>query len=72
MKLSRTNQLSIFASLTPDEQLVVELINKKGQFALDELKNNVGFSSSKMASVLLSLELQNIIHIIPGKMIALV
>ena len=69
---STINQLSIFASLTPDEQLVVELINKKGQFALDELKNNVGFSSSKMASVLLSLELQNIIHIIPGKMIALV
>jgi len=69
---STINQLSIFASLTSDEQQVVKLLKDKGQIPLDDLRSNVGFSSSKMASVLLSLEMQNIIHIIPGKMIALV
>lgn len=69
---STINQLSIFASLTSDEQQVVGLIKDKGQIPLDDLKSIVGFSSSKMASVLLSLELQNVIHIFPGKMIALV
>ncbi len=68
---STINQLSIFASLTSDEQMVVSLLRDKGQFPLDDLKSTVGFSSSKMASVLLSLELQNVIQIIPGKMIAL-
>ena len=63
--------LLLFASLTTDEQMVVGLLRDKGQFPLDDLKSTVGFNSSKMASVLLGLELQNIIQIIPGKMIAL-
>ncbi len=68
---STINQLSIFTSLTSDEQLIVGILKDKGQFPLDDLKNSVGFSNSKMASILLALELQNIIQIIPGKMIAL-
>jgi hypothetical protein len=43
----------------------------KELFTIDELNNRTPLNTSRMAAILLSLELQNIIHIIPGKMIAL-
>lgn len=64
-------QLELFGSLSAEELMVVEILNEKELFTIDELNNRTQLNSSRMAAILLSLELQNIIHIIPGKMIAL-
>jgi DNA processing protein len=65
-------QLEIFALLSPEEQTVVNILASKAQFTIDELCATTHLSSSKMAGILLSLELQNVVQIIPGKMIGLV
>ena len=64
-------QLDLFSTLSREEQLVVEILQEKDLFTIDELNNRTQLNTSRMAAILLSLELQNIIHIIPGKMIAL-
>lgn len=64
-------QLEIFTSLTNEEQMVVKILEEKDVFAMEELISRTNLNSSAMAAALLSLEMQNIINIIPGKMIAL-
>ncbi len=70
-KKPEKKQLALFSSLSADELMVVEILNEKELFTIDELNSRTQLNSSKMAGILLSLELQNIIHVIPGKMIAL-
>jgi DNA processing protein len=71
-KDAKTKQLELFQALSMDEQIVIELLQNESTISMDELYNETGFSNSKMASIVLNLELLNIIQTIPGKKIALV
>jgi DNA processing protein len=71
-KDAKTKQLELFQALSMDEQMVIELLQNESTISMDELYIKTGFSNSKMASIVLNLELLNIIQTIPGKKIALV
>ena len=61
-------QKELFIELTPDEQLVLQLLQQKELVPIDEINIRSGLSSSAVAAAILSLELQNIIASLPGKM----
>jgi DNA processing protein len=71
-KDAKTKQLELFQALSMDEQMVIEHLQNESTISMDELYIKTGFSNSKMASIVLNLELLNIIQTIPGKKIALV
>jgi DNA processing protein len=61
-------QRSLFIELTPDEQIIFDLLNGKEQVHIDEINFNSKLSSSSVASALLTLELQGVVASLPGKM----
>ena len=60
-------QKELFIELTPDEQAIVQLLQQKEAVQIDELNFRSGLSSSAVAAAILSLELQNIVASLPGK-----
>ena len=64
-------QLELFESLTHEEQKVIDILQKESSISMEELFIKTGFNASNMAGIMLNLELQNIIQVIPGKIIAL-
>jgi len=60
-------QKELFIELTPDEQIIVQLLQQKEAVQIDELNFRSGLSSSAVAAAILSLELQNIVTALPGK-----
>lgn len=65
-------QRALFIELSEEEKIIVDLLTKKGSMPIDEIYLQSKLSSSKVASVLLSLELQNLISSLPGKMYNLI
>ncbi len=65
-------QLELFESLTNEEKIVMEILQKESAISMEELFIKTGFNASNMAGIILNLELQHLVQIIPGKMIALV
>ncbi len=63
----RKKQKELFIELTPDEKTIVQLLQEKEAVHIDELNLRSGLSSSAVATAILSLELQNIITSLPGK-----
>jgi len=64
-------QTTLHLNLTDNEQKVVDLL-QNGQFAIDELAIALNIQQSKLAIVLLTLEMQGIIVSLPGKVYKLV
>ncbi len=64
-------QLELFETLSQEEQIIIGILQKESAISMEELFIKTGFNSSNMAGIILNLELQNIIQIIPGRMIAL-
>lgn len=64
-------QRQLFVELTAEEEKVVNVLRKKEHTHVDELYLETGLSSAQMASSMLSLEMQNLIKVLPGKMISL-
>lgn len=60
-------QLSLPLTLTKDQQLLFTLIQQKGQLELDELIELTKWPQSKLALILLELEMQSFILALPGK-----
>jgi len=61
-------QMQIFRNLNEDEEIVVSIINSIKEPTIDEiLAESNSFTPSKMASVLLGLELNGVIETLPGK-----
>lgn len=61
-------QRSLFVELTEDEQRVFDIIEQKQEIAIDDIIMAIpGFSPSKMAAVLLQLELKGVVQCNPGK-----
>lgn len=64
-------QRQLFIEMTLEEKIIYELLNSTGQMAVDDLYYKSGLSSSSAAGALLSLELQNIVQSMPGKLFRL-
>ncbi|KQM78615.1 DNA processing protein DprA [Pedobacter sp. Leaf216] len=62
----RVAQTTLQLSLTPNEQKVVEAM-QNGQLSIDELSIQLNIQQSKLAIVILTLEMQGIIVSLPGK-----
>lgn len=66
-KKATKKQRELFIELSPDEKLIVDILKEKETVHIDELYLKTGLSSSSVAGAILSLELQNIIASLPGK-----
>ncbi|MBO9675790.1 MAG: DNA-processing protein DprA [Sphingobacteriaceae bacterium] len=64
-------QTTLQLSLTPNEQRVVDAL-QRGQLSIDELCIQLNMQQSKLAIVVLTLEMQGIIVSLPGKIYKLV
>ena len=67
-KTKPKQQKELFVEFTDNEKAVMNLLQKKEPLHIDELNLSSNLSSSSIAAALLSLELQNVILSVPGKM----
>jgi DNA processing protein len=65
-------QKELFIDLTHDEKVIVGLLQQKEETHIDELNIKSGLSTSAVAAAILNLELQNLVHSLPGKRYRLV
>jgi len=61
------SQKEIFIELSKDEKIIVDMLNEKETVHIDEINLRSGLSSSAIAAAILSLELQNVVNGLPGK-----
>ena len=61
-------QKQLFIELTTDEKIVVTILQEKEKVHIDEINSKSGLNSSAVAAGILSLELQNVILSLPGKL----
>ncbi len=60
-------QLTIYPTLNPDEQKIFNLIAQKISANFDDLQYNLNMPQSKLAMLILNLEMQGVIIALPGK-----
>ncbi len=61
-------QRELFIELSPDEKIVVDILQKQESIQIDELYFKSGLSSSAIAAALLMLEMQGLLASMPGKL----
>ena len=61
-------QKELFIELTNEEKIIVTILNEKKSVHIDEINLKSGLSSSSVAAAILSLELQNVVLSLPGKL----
>jgi len=66
-KPSPKKQRELFIELSPDEKIVVDILQQQDSIQIDELYFKSGLSSSAVATALLMLEMQNVVLSLPGK-----
>ncbi len=66
-KSSAKKQRELFIELTPDEKIVIDILQQQESIQIDELYFKSGLSSSAVASALLMLEMQSVVLSLPGK-----
>ena len=59
-------QASLFPTLPPAEQRLLELIRKNGNMTLDEIVAISGLPMPKAASLMFNLEMAKAVHVLPG------
>lgn len=64
----REEQLSLFSSLNANQQLVVRLLTENREMTLDEIVSKSGLSLPKIASIMMELELKNMVRCLPGRL----
>lgn len=67
-KSKQKKQRELFIELTPDEKIIVDILQEKESIQIDELYFKAGLSSSAVAAALLMLEMQNVVISLPGKL----
>lgn len=67
-KPAAVRQKALFVDLNEDEKKVVDVLSERTATHIDELQLRTGLSVSTIASVTLSLELQNVVVSLPGKL----
>ena len=70
-KIKARPQKQLFISLTPDEKILVDILKEKDVIHIDEIYLKSGLTSSSVAASMLSLEFENVITSLPGKMYTL-
>lgn len=63
----RKPQLSLMLNLSADEQNIVDILAEKDSIAIDELAIRSQMAQSKLAVIILAMEMQGIIICLPGK-----
>ena len=66
-KPSAKKQRELFIELTPDERIIIDILQLQQAIQIDELYFKSGLSSSAVAQALLMLEMQSVILSLPGK-----
>jgi DNA processing protein len=66
-KTTKKKQRELFIELTPDEKIIVDILQQRESIQIDELYFKSGLSSSAAATALLMLEMQNVVASLPGK-----
>ena len=66
-KPSAKKQRELFIELTPDERIVIDILQIQEQVHIDELYFKSKLSSSAVAQALLMLEMQGVVSSLPGK-----
>jgi DNA processing protein len=61
-------QKELFIELTNEEKIIVTILKEKKSVHIDEINLKSGLSSSSVAAAILSLELQNVVLSLPGKL----
>jgi len=61
-------QKELFIELTDEERLIINILKEKKSVHIDEINLKSGLSSSSVAAAILSLELQNVVLSLPGKL----
>lgn len=64
-------QPSLFVDLTPDEQILVDILKAHGKVDIDTLCIKSNMPQGKAAGLLLNLEFSGVVRSLPGKMYAL-
>lgn len=67
-KAKPKKQKELFIALTGDEQVLVDVLKEKETVHIDEIFLKSGLTSSTVAAAMLSLEFQNVVASLPGKM----
>jgi DNA processing protein len=67
-KIKPKAQQELFIDLSKEEKLIVQLLSAKETVHIDEIFLSSGLTSSAVAGAMLSLELQNIVSSLPGKL----
>jgi len=71
-KPSAKKQRELFIELSPDEKIIVDILQQQDGIQIDELYFKSGLSSSAVAAALLMLEMQNVVLSLPGKVYKMV
>ncbi|HET6245550.1 MAG TPA: DNA-processing protein DprA [Bacteroidia bacterium] len=64
-------QKQLFVNLSPEEEVLMDILKEKGTMAIDNLCNVSRLSTSKVAALLLNLEFSGLVKSLPGKMFQL-
>lgn len=67
----KTMQKELFIEMTEEENSLLSILNQKPSIHIDELHSLSNLTNSQMAGAMLNLEMQDIIHVMPGKMVSL-
>ena len=60
-------QAQLFAELSPDESRIVAQLKERPELAVDELKRQLDFTPSQLASQLLAMECKGLLDVLPGQ-----
>jgi DNA processing protein len=66
-----SQQRKLFIEMTPEEEIIVKILNNEGETGIDDLTIMSGLSMSKCSAALLNLEFEGVIKSLPGKMYSL-
>ena len=71
-KKKAPKQAALFVDLLPEEQTLVDILKTKPKVDIDELCHKSHMPQSKAAGLLLNLEFNGLVRVLPGKLYALV
>lgn len=71
-KPTAKKQRELFIELSGEERIIVNILQQEQQMHVDEVYLKSGLSSSAVASALLTLEMQNVVASLPGKLYRLI
>jgi DNA processing protein len=69
---SKTVQRQLFLNLTPDEEIIVNVLREKGDLDIDTLLIESKILPAKAATILLNMEFEGVLRCLPGRVYRLI